>query len=561
MKNDLTYQIAEGCIEGYPVLTSMGISGTLLSVQPTTGVHVVADSSCGLVCYLQPRDVLRPLKASVNDIVLTQYGDGKLTRFRAKDDRYEIELSWGAKLYAQAESFDRDNSGDEVRGARFGVDWVFNLFFSADNNVRGGGGSQSTSQRGGSQQRSRSNSIASVRTSTGGVGLELTLLTTLKVLAGLGGTKGELGVGQPFNVEFVGAAGASSDGAIFLEGTPLAVGTSEVDSTHFRLELEGVGLSGVASQDITGTLGGDETEVRAHDELRTVDQVKVELGAVGDFGRVAEHTTLGLVGDVLSVVLEHGGGTIVFKFKVNGTSLVGAGQVTISNRPVLGGDGAEAPALTVGFHLENFLVGDLGANNLGVSVLRNGGHLLVLGGNGDLTMGIFEDEGFVGANGGSRALQDGVGRGRSGEVLTIVALEGNLATFSDHDDVEAVVVKRIGEAGVAGPELAVRRTDGILGTLLNEKEGDHSIVSPRNNFIGTEFILFKMTVGISRGRENANLGVDTQLDGKLLSIGDRSGEGTHFLLLGGGNVIAMSSLESPRTIGLDFNGESSVSTF
>lgn len=166
MKNDLTYQIAEGCIEGYPVLTSIGISGTLLSVQPTTGVHVVADSSCGLVCYLQPRDVLRPLKASVNDIVLTQYGDGELTRFRAKDDRYEIELSWGAKLYAQAESFDRDNSGDEVRGARFGVDWVFNLFFSADSNVRGGGGSQSTSQRGGSQQRSRSNSIASVRTNT-----------------------------------------------------------------------------------------------------------------------------------------------------------------------------------------------------------------------------------------------------------------------------------------------------------------------------------------------------------------------------------------------------------
>ncbi len=154
-KESLSCQISPGCIEGYPVLTSLGLSGTLLSVQPRTGVHVVAVSSSGMVCYLQPKDVLRPLKAAVNDEVLTPYGNGKVVKFRAKDDIYEMSLAWGAKLLANAESFDRDNSGGEQKES-FGIDWVFRLFFASDNN---------NLQRGtSSQQRSRSNSVASVRT-------------------------------------------------------------------------------------------------------------------------------------------------------------------------------------------------------------------------------------------------------------------------------------------------------------------------------------------------------------------------------------------------------------
>jgi hypothetical protein len=34
---DISYQIAKGCQEGYPVLTTFGLTGTLESVQPTTG--------------------------------------------------------------------------------------------------------------------------------------------------------------------------------------------------------------------------------------------------------------------------------------------------------------------------------------------------------------------------------------------------------------------------------------------------------------------------------------------------------------------------------------------
>jgi len=154
-RDSLSHQIAPGCIEGYPVLTSFGLSGTLVSVQPKTGVHIVTIPMAGMVCYLQPKDVLRPLKAAVNDEVLTQYGNGKLIKFRPKDDMYKIDLVWGATLYARAEAFDRDFCKEET--GSFGIDWVFRLFFSSENSTKGvGGGSQ----------RSRSNSIASLRTQT-----------------------------------------------------------------------------------------------------------------------------------------------------------------------------------------------------------------------------------------------------------------------------------------------------------------------------------------------------------------------------------------------------------
>lgn len=156
MKESLSHQIANGCIEGYPVLTSLGLSGTLVSVQPRTSIHLVAVSMGGMLCYLQPKDILRPLKASVNDDVFTLYGNGKVVNFRAKDDIYEIVLGWGAKLYARAEFFDRDNSGDDEIGSGFGIDWVLRLFFSSDN----------VTKQDSQQQRSRSNSITSARTYT-----------------------------------------------------------------------------------------------------------------------------------------------------------------------------------------------------------------------------------------------------------------------------------------------------------------------------------------------------------------------------------------------------------
>ena len=106
----------------------------------------------GMVCYLQPKDVLRALKACVNEDVLTPFGNGKVIRFRPKDDIYEIELAWGAKLFSRAESFDRDHIGCEDQG---GFHWVFKLFFNSDgNSIKGAEGSE----------RSRSNSITSART-------------------------------------------------------------------------------------------------------------------------------------------------------------------------------------------------------------------------------------------------------------------------------------------------------------------------------------------------------------------------------------------------------------
>ena len=106
-----------------------------------------------MICYLQPKDILRPLKAAVNEEVLTQYGDGKVTKFRAKDSVYEIELRWGATLYARGETFDRDHSESEEEGG-FDIHRVFRWFFSSEKETAGG------------NQRSRSNSLVSVRTQT-----------------------------------------------------------------------------------------------------------------------------------------------------------------------------------------------------------------------------------------------------------------------------------------------------------------------------------------------------------------------------------------------------------
>lgn len=160
----ITHRVAEGCIEGYPVLTALG-TGTLASVDPTTGVHIVTIPSAGMVCYLQPEKVVRPLKAAVGEDVLTAYGEGTVTHYQARNDIYEIQLhgeQWKAKLYAKAETFDR--AGDGIQhgdGTFFGL--IFDMFFQ-----RGGGGPDSQQHQDQQNNRSRSNSIASLARSTSG---------------------------------------------------------------------------------------------------------------------------------------------------------------------------------------------------------------------------------------------------------------------------------------------------------------------------------------------------------------------------------------------------------
>lgn len=147
-EDEISHHIAKGCLEGYPVLTSLGLTGRLVSVDPKTGVHLVTIPSAGMVCYLQPSSVLRPLKAAVNDDILSPYGNGKVIRYNPSQDLYTIVLSWGSTLHAKGDTFDRVfdcNIPDEE--ARFGVDWLLSFFYrSSDSSTL---------------TRSRSNSLVS----------------------------------------------------------------------------------------------------------------------------------------------------------------------------------------------------------------------------------------------------------------------------------------------------------------------------------------------------------------------------------------------------------------
>jgi len=155
-KDFLSYRLADGCHEGYPVLTSLGLSGVLASVDPMTGVHVVSVSSAPMVCYLQPKDLVCPLKAAVGDNVISPYGEGTVRKFRLHDNIYEVELhGWGGTLYAQGEMLDRVDDGIRDREGAFGVNWLLRFFFGSGKDDE--------------NQRSRSNSFASstVRSQSG----------------------------------------------------------------------------------------------------------------------------------------------------------------------------------------------------------------------------------------------------------------------------------------------------------------------------------------------------------------------------------------------------------
>ncbi|KAK1734717.1 hypothetical protein QTG54_014590 [Skeletonema marinoi] len=147
-EDSMSYRLARGCQEGYPVLTKYGLSGVLQSVNPTTGVHNVIIPSCGAMCYVQPDQVVRPLKAAVGEEVSTKFGDGKVIKYRLSDDKYEIKLTWGgATLYAEAKSFDRIDDRMEYKGG-FRMGWILNFFYSREDSKDDGA------------QRSRSNSFS-----------------------------------------------------------------------------------------------------------------------------------------------------------------------------------------------------------------------------------------------------------------------------------------------------------------------------------------------------------------------------------------------------------------
>jgi hypothetical protein len=205
LTNDaLSHHLAQDCQEGGAVLTALGggLSGTLASVEPTTGVHVVTIPHLNMVCYLQPDAVIMPLKAAVGDEVVTPYGEGTVTKFRLEDHMYEIQLSsqqlslslsGGASsttttgttpantpttLYCQAECLTRldNNKRQQDSDGYFGMDWFLRIL--TFNAFGGGGGGaaaapapptpseKSVSAR---NQRSRSNSVASQKRRKGSI--------------------------------------------------------------------------------------------------------------------------------------------------------------------------------------------------------------------------------------------------------------------------------------------------------------------------------------------------------------------------------------------------------
>jgi hypothetical protein len=146
---DIRIQISLGCKEGYPVLTYLGVTGILESVQATTGVHIVMAHSLRMVLYLQPFSIVRPLKAAVGEDVLTAYGEGKVRRYDILHDTYEIKISWGATIFAKAETFDRLRDTIRDKDGYFGMDWLLRFFFDPSKGTKV------------VETRSRSNSVVS----------------------------------------------------------------------------------------------------------------------------------------------------------------------------------------------------------------------------------------------------------------------------------------------------------------------------------------------------------------------------------------------------------------
>lgn len=156
-KDEIACRVAPDCREGYPVLTSLGLSGHLASVEPTTGVHIVTIPSAGIVAYLQPEAIVKPLKAAVGEEVSTPYGEGFVQSYDLKRDIYRVKLAgWGAMLYTKGgESFERLGDGVPDRNGPFGVNWLLRFLFYTGNRDTPSNQSVGT--------RSRSNSVSSVR--------------------------------------------------------------------------------------------------------------------------------------------------------------------------------------------------------------------------------------------------------------------------------------------------------------------------------------------------------------------------------------------------------------
>jgi hypothetical protein len=123
-QDDLSCYSVDGCREGFPVLTALGLTGTLASIDPKSGIHTV--QAKGMVCFLQPETVIKPLQACVGEDVITPYGEGVVLSYVDQSSVYIVRLAWGALLYTTY--LDRAGDGTQIREGSFGIEWLFNLF-------------------------------------------------------------------------------------------------------------------------------------------------------------------------------------------------------------------------------------------------------------------------------------------------------------------------------------------------------------------------------------------------------------------------------------------------
>ena len=124
------------------------------------GVHIVTVPSAGMVMYLQPDAIVKPLKAAVGEDVLTPYGEGAVEKYDILRDMYTIRLKdWNARLYSKAETFDRVRDYMRDRDGPFGMDWLLRFFFSPEEDK--------------GEKRSRSNSAVSTRSQSGMSGISV----------------------------------------------------------------------------------------------------------------------------------------------------------------------------------------------------------------------------------------------------------------------------------------------------------------------------------------------------------------------------------------------------
>lgn len=125
----LSRWVSEGCTEGCNVVTSLGLTGRLISVEERTGFHEVELGGEGrMTCHLRADDVVGKVEASKGDKVFTWWGEGVVERYRVEDGIYQVGMTgWGAKVFVGKEDIMAEE--DEKHAGGWGG-WLSKLWGS-----------------------------------------------------------------------------------------------------------------------------------------------------------------------------------------------------------------------------------------------------------------------------------------------------------------------------------------------------------------------------------------------------------------------------------------------